>query len=239
LKTQGEPMKLKDRIESNSVVVLELTGKIMDEHDESLLVDCLNKYIEQGLVNIVADLDKINLMNYSGLRILIDALSKMRKNEGDFKIANITDRIKSLLMITKFLDVFETFDSIDQAVESYNKKMQITVKADGDVTILRLKGKLLGEPETSLISDKVEELLESGCNKIVINMKEMSLMSGYGLLVLFRLHFVVKEGGMLRLSNIPKIINYNLNFEIFLCNFNQDGTEEDAVLALQTKETEA
>ena len=59
-------------------------------------------------------------MNSSGLGILIGGLTTMRNNGGDLKLANITDRIQSLLMITKLLTVFESFDTIDQAIESFS-----------------------------------------------------------------------------------------------------------------------
>jgi anti-sigma B factor antagonist len=103
----------------NGVVVLELSGKIMGGPDATLLNDKLHELIESGRTKIVADLNKVDWMNSSGLGILIGGLTTMRNSGGDLKLANITDRIQSLLMITKLLTVFETFDSIDKAVASF------------------------------------------------------------------------------------------------------------------------
>ncbi len=111
-------MKIEER-KVNGVVVLELSGKIMGGPDATLLNDKLHELIESGDTQIVADLDKVNWMNSSGLGILIGGLTTMRNSGGDLKLANITDRIQSLLMITKLLTVFETFDSIDKAVASF------------------------------------------------------------------------------------------------------------------------
>ena len=58
-------------------------------------------------------------MNSSGLGILIGGLTTMRNSGGDLKLANITDRIQSLLMITKLLTVFETFETVEEAVQSF------------------------------------------------------------------------------------------------------------------------
>ena len=105
--------------ESAGVVILELSGKIMGGPDATLLNDKLHELIEAGKIKIIANLKGVNWMNSSGLGILIGGLTTMRNSGGDLKLANITDRIQSLLMITKLLTVFESFDTIDQAIESF------------------------------------------------------------------------------------------------------------------------
>ena len=57
--------------ETDGVVILELSGKIMGGPDASLLNDKLHELIEANKVNIVADLAKVDWMNSSGLGILI------------------------------------------------------------------------------------------------------------------------------------------------------------------------
>jgi anti-sigma B factor antagonist len=111
-------MKISERV-VNGVVVLELSGKIMGGPDATVLNDKLHELIENGKTKVVADLVNVNWMNSSGLGILIGGLTTMRNHGGDLKLANITDRIQSLLMITKLLTVFETFDTIDKAVASF------------------------------------------------------------------------------------------------------------------------
>jgi anti-sigma B factor antagonist len=111
-------MKMNEKAK-DGIVVLELSGKIMGGPDASLLNDKLHELIEAGKTQVIADLGKVNWMNSSGLGILIGALTTMRNNGGDLKLANITDKIQSLLMITKLLTVFETFDTVDTAIESF------------------------------------------------------------------------------------------------------------------------
>ncbi len=54
-------------------------------------------------------------MNSSGLGMLIGALTTMRNADGDLRIANATDKIESLLMITKLITVFHHYKSVDEA----------------------------------------------------------------------------------------------------------------------------
>lgn len=102
-----------------SVVVLELVGKVMGGPDATVLNDKLHDLVEQGKKRIVADLNQVNWMNSSGLGILISGLTTMRNAGGDLKLANVTERIQSLLMITKLRTVFETYDTVDKAVASF------------------------------------------------------------------------------------------------------------------------
>lgn len=111
-------MKMNEKM-LGEVVVLELSGKIMGGPDASLLNDKLHQLIEAGKTKVIADLGKVNWMNSSGLGILIGGLTTMRNSGGDLKLANITDRIQSLLMITKLLTVFETYETVEKAAESF------------------------------------------------------------------------------------------------------------------------
>ncbi len=113
-------MKLAQK-EVDDVVILELSGKIMGGPDATILNDHLHELIESDRKNVVADLSQVSWMNSSGLGILISALTTIRNAGGDLKLANMTDRIKSLLVITKLLNVFDTYDSIEEAVASYSK----------------------------------------------------------------------------------------------------------------------
>ena len=110
-------MKLTDR-EQNGVIILEPKGKIMGGPDASLLHDKLYEYIEQNKKQVVIDLSEVDWMNSTGLGILISGLTTLRNNDGSLKLANVTEKIQSLLVITKLAGVFESFSSVDEAVSS-------------------------------------------------------------------------------------------------------------------------
>lgn len=111
-------MNLKEK-EINGIVVLELSGKVMGGPDANLLSEKLHELVDKKRTKVVADLGKVSWMNSSGLGILIGGLTTMRNNNGDLKLINVTDRIKSLLIITKLITIFETYESLDEAVASF------------------------------------------------------------------------------------------------------------------------
>jgi len=112
-------MKLTTR-EDQGVVILEPKGKIMGGPDATVLHDQLHELINQNKKKVVIDLSKVEWMNSTGLGILISGLTTLRNNGGELKLACVTDKIQSLLTITKLITVFENFDSIEEAVKSFS-----------------------------------------------------------------------------------------------------------------------
>lgn len=106
--------------ERYNCVVIEFKGNVMGGPDAVSLNEKLHELIEDEKTNIVADLSKVKFMNSSGLGMLIGGLTTMRKSGGDLRIANATDKIESLLVITKLITVFKHFKTLDKAIESYS-----------------------------------------------------------------------------------------------------------------------
>ncbi|MDP8205882.1 MAG: STAS domain-containing protein [Candidatus Electryonea clarkiae] len=112
-------MKLKSKI-FEDVLVLELKGKIMGGPDAAIFREELKNQLDGGVKKVIVDLGKVDWMNSSGLGILIGGLTSVRNAEGEMKLARTTEKIKSLLMITKLIQVFETFESVESAIASFS-----------------------------------------------------------------------------------------------------------------------
>ncbi|MCB2210989.1 STAS domain-containing protein [bacterium] len=113
-------MKLKSE-RHGSVVVLELRGKVMGGPDATVFRDELKKHLDDGIRKVVVDLGKVDWMNSSGLGILIGGLTTVKNLSGEMKLARTTDKIQSLLMITKLVQVFDTHDSVESAIASFSE----------------------------------------------------------------------------------------------------------------------
>ena len=111
-------MKLSQQ-ERDGVVILEPKGKILGGPDATLLKDHLQKLIDDGKTRVVIDLADVDYMNSTGLGILISTLTTLRKAQGELKLANVTEKIQSLLTITKLVTVFDDFESVDEAVAAF------------------------------------------------------------------------------------------------------------------------
>ncbi|MGB5288958.1 MAG: STAS domain-containing protein [Ignavibacteriaceae bacterium] len=113
-------MKIKTT-EKYGAVILELKGNVMGGDDTKDFNDLLHKLIDEGKTRIIIDLGDVKFMNSSGLGMMIGGLTTMKKANGYYKLANVSDKIESLLIITKLITIFEHYDSVDAAVESLPK----------------------------------------------------------------------------------------------------------------------
>ena len=106
--------------EQYGTVIIELKGKLVGGPLSERMDRTLNNLLEQGKKNIIVDLGGINILNSSGMGILISSYSKVRDNGGVLKLANITNKIQGLLSITKLNQIFEIYNTTDEAVKSFN-----------------------------------------------------------------------------------------------------------------------
>ncbi len=111
-------MKLFDRQE-NEVTVIELKGNIMEEQDRILFYDKLQELIKQNRKKVVIDLSKVDWINSRGLGMLISGLTTMRHNEGVLKLAVVAEKVRSLLTLTRLITAFEVYDTVEEAVCSF------------------------------------------------------------------------------------------------------------------------
>jgi anti-sigma B factor antagonist len=106
--------------EVGSVTVISMTGDVLGGPDAAELNELLHRLVKEGKKNAVINLANVEYMNSSGLGMMTAALTTMRNAGGSLKLANSAERIKSLLVITKLSSVFQSFDSVDDAVKSFN-----------------------------------------------------------------------------------------------------------------------
>jgi anti-sigma B factor antagonist len=105
--------------EQHGTVILELKGKLVGGSLNGRMNQTLNNLLDQGKKNIVVDLSSVTHINSSGMGILISGYSKVKDKGGALKLANLTSKMKGLLSITKLNRIFETYNSVDEAVQSF------------------------------------------------------------------------------------------------------------------------
>jgi anti-sigma B factor antagonist len=103
----------------DGILVFELKGKIMGGPESATFHEELKKAVAAGQRQVVIDLGEVEWMNSSGLGLLISALTTVRAAGAEMKLARATDKISSLLVITKLDSVFETHSTIDSALASF------------------------------------------------------------------------------------------------------------------------
>lgn len=75
--------------------------------------------IEAGGRKLIVNLERVGLMDSSGLGELISCYTAMQQVNGHVKLLHVNNRLIHLLVITKLITLFETFDSEPAAVSSF------------------------------------------------------------------------------------------------------------------------
>ena len=102
------------------VVVLDLAGRVMLGEGDELLRDKVNSLMNQGRKKIVLNLAEVPYIDSAGLGEVVRTFTTVSRQGGQLKLLNLTKRITDLLAITKLLTVFDTYDSEQEAVQSFS-----------------------------------------------------------------------------------------------------------------------
>ncbi len=111
-------MKIKEKIEGD-VAILTVSGNMMGGPETTQLHDKVKSLAADGLKKVVIDLKNVKWMNSSGLGILMACMSSLQNANGKLKLASVTEKVRSVLMITKLIQIFETFENAERAVASF------------------------------------------------------------------------------------------------------------------------
>jgi anti-sigma B factor antagonist len=102
----------------NDVTVMDLDGTFV-LGGESQFKKFVAANIEAGGRKLVINLAKVGYMDSSGLGELVAGYIAMQRVNGHIKLLHLSDRVNNLLVITKLLTIFETFDSESAAISSF------------------------------------------------------------------------------------------------------------------------
>jgi anti-sigma B factor antagonist len=103
-----------------NVYVVALHGKLIAQSEIQELQSHFRYLREKKIRRVVLNLEFLDWMGSLGLGALISCLTTMRNAGGDLRLSNLNMKLKSLMKITKLDRVFQTFDSVDVAIQSFD-----------------------------------------------------------------------------------------------------------------------
>jgi anti-sigma B factor antagonist len=111
-------MQIEER-PSGDVMILDVTGKLTIGEGDELLKDKINSLIQQGHKKLILNLEGVPYVDSAGLGEIVRTYTTVSRQGGSLKLLNLTKRIEDLLSITKLLTVFDTYDSEQDALNSF------------------------------------------------------------------------------------------------------------------------
>ena len=101
------------------VTIIDINGKMTLGEGDELLRDKVNSLIQQGQRKLILNLAEVPYIDSAGLGEIVRTYTTVSRQGGSLKLLNLTKRIQDLLLITKLLTVFETFESEEDAIKSF------------------------------------------------------------------------------------------------------------------------
>ena len=115
-------MALKLSVKSVSgVTVVYCSGRIVFGEEAADLRERVKEMLAT-VHSIVLNLGGVSYIDSGGLGTLVGLYTSARAVGADIKLANLTQRVRDQLQITKLVTVFEVFDSEEKAIASFAER---------------------------------------------------------------------------------------------------------------------
>ena len=103
----------------NDVTVLDLKGKMTLGEGDELLKDKINSLASQGHKKLVLNLEAVPYIDSAGLGEIVRTYTSISRQGGKLKLLNVSKRIYDLLVITKLVTIFDSYEDEAEAVRSF------------------------------------------------------------------------------------------------------------------------
>jgi len=112
-------MQIEER-QSGDVTVIRVNGDItLNKGGDVLLKDKVQSLLQQGKKKLLLDLGGVSYVDSAGLGQLVQVYATTKNHGGMLKLLNLTKRLKDLLVVSKLLTVFDSYESEAEALGSF------------------------------------------------------------------------------------------------------------------------
>src|SRR6267378_980764 len=105
--------------QAGDVTILDLSGSVRMGDGALSLRNSIRGLNDQGKKKILLNLAGVKNIDSSGIGELIANYTTIRREGGQLKLLNLTEKIQNLLVITKLLTVFDSYDNEAEALSSF------------------------------------------------------------------------------------------------------------------------
>ncbi len=104
--------------EYKRVAVVSVTGRV-DSSTAPELDSQLTQLVDGGKNHIVLDLKDVEYMSSAGLRAMVSTLKKVKRVNGDLRLANPSARVEEVLRLAGLTSIFSIHPTQEEAVASF------------------------------------------------------------------------------------------------------------------------
>ena len=112
-----EELMLIDYKEKGNHLVLYLKGR-MDVKNSSDIESDMNALINQSSLNILLNLEHVEYMSSSGLRLFVSLMRKLNELKRGFKLCNLSPAVVKIFEVVELMDMFNIYTTEEEALKS-------------------------------------------------------------------------------------------------------------------------
>lgn len=103
---------------NNDITICALEGEVNINTSPELRKKFMS-IIEANEKKILIDLTNVSYLDSSGLATFIEILQRLKKINGGLRFCNINERVRNILEVTKLVNLFEIFESREEALKGF------------------------------------------------------------------------------------------------------------------------
>ncbi len=115
----------------DGVMILDLQGGIRLGAENAYLHNAIRSLVNAGEKKVLLNLGQVTKIDSSGMGELIAAWTTLQTNGGEVRLLNLTQSVEQLMMLTKLLTVFDTYEDEADALASF--RPGAAKPLDGDI----------------------------------------------------------------------------------------------------------
>jgi len=105
----------------DGVLLLDLRGQITLGEETEALRSKIKEVVAAGYTRILLDLEEITYIDSVGLSTLVASFTSARSAGGNLKLLHLPRGVRHLLQITRLSTVFEIYDNLEAAQQSFEQ----------------------------------------------------------------------------------------------------------------------
>ncbi len=106
---------------NDNIIILDIEGNLVGPNTIGLknIIDNLIREADGEQVFLILNLERVQMMDSSGLGVIVAAYASIRRNMGRIVLLNIGGNIRSLIIMAKLVTIFDRYDTEAEALASF------------------------------------------------------------------------------------------------------------------------
>ena len=106
----------------DDVTIFDIEGKIIGSDSLALkhIIDEQITVAEDDKAKILLNLEKVNMVDSSGLGVIVAAYTSVQRKEGRIALLKVGGKLKSLIVMAKLMTIFDRYDDEGEAIASFH-----------------------------------------------------------------------------------------------------------------------